>query len=339
MLECKICGQQFVKNNIVSHIKHKHNITGAEYKEKYNSPVLIQSEETKKKLSESVTNNNYYSVQYWIKKGYSELEAREHIKLLGKKNSIRGIDFWISKGYTESEAREKVSLLQSQTGKRQKSSKHKWIAEGYSEEEAIKIASDFLKEKSFFHKEYWMNRHNLTEEESIEKISELQREFSSRSSKFSGKTRSDTEKKKISNSVKNHVYNVGVSEWIKHFGNFDNGRSLLEEEIYQYVKSRFHEVQNNISINNMVVDIVVNNKIIEVFGDYWHINPLLYEETDIVTYPGNKQILAKDKWESDNLRIDKLKKLGYDVLVVWEKDWRSDLVNTQQKILDFLYDN
>jgi hypothetical protein len=72
MLECKICGRQFVKNNIVSHLKNKHNITGREYKEKYNSPVLIQSEETKQKLSKASTNNNIYSVQYWIKRGYGK---------------------------------------------------------------------------------------------------------------------------------------------------------------------------------------------------------------------------------------------------------------------------
>jgi hypothetical protein len=339
MLECKICGRQFVKNNIVSHLKNKHNITGSEYKEKYNSPVLIQSEETKQKLSKSSTNNNIYSVQYWTRKGYSEEDAKIHISELGKKNSIRSVEYWVRQGYTVIEAKNQVAQFQSHSGKKQKASKHRWISEGYSEEDAVNIATQFLKDKSIFHKEYWMNRHDMTEKEATEKIASIQSELSGRSTKFLGKTHTEKEKRKISNSVKKHIHSVGTDKWIEHFGNFDNGRSLLEDEVYQYVKTRVSDVRNNISIDGFVVDILIDTKVIEVFGDYWHANPMIYESTDIVRYPGNKQVIVQDKWDSDNLRLESLKKCGYDVLVIWEYEWRNNLNNTQQKILDFLNDN
>ena len=35
------------------------------------------------------------------------------------------------------------------------------------------------------------------------------------------------------------------------------------------------------------------NKVIEFYGDYWHCNPLLYEDDDLVFYPNNKSIVAK----------------------------------------------
>jgi len=338
MLECKVCGRQFVKNNIISHIKHKHNITGEEYKSQYNSPVLIQSDETKMKLSNAVKNNSYYSVQYWINKGMTEEDATIHIHELGKKNSMRRIEYWVAKGYTESEARDKVKSLQSSVGKLQRSSKHKWIAEGYSQEDATKIASEHLQQKSTFHIRYWMDRHGMTEDEAKGRISSIQKDLSSRSSKFLGKKRTEESKQKISEPIKTLIKKIGVDNWISHFGDFDNGRSFLEEEIFQYVKTKNCSAKHNLMIGRYNVDIVVENKLIEVFGDYWHANPLLYEEADTIIYPGDARILVSDKWNSDRIRLEYLKTVGYDVLVVWESDWRKNLEKTQQTILDFLYD-
>lgn len=314
-------------------------MTGAEYKEKYNSPVLIQSDETKKKLSLSVTNNNFYSVQYWMNKGMTEEDAVTHIHELGKKNSIRRIEYWVAKGYTASDARDKVKSLQSSVGKLQRSSKHKWIAEGYSQEDATKIASEYLQQKSTFHVRYWMDRHGMTEDEAKGRISSIQTELSSRSSKFLGKKRTYDSKQKISESMKAFIKKIGVDNWISHFGEFDNGRSLLEEEIFQYVKTKNSSAKHNLMICKYNVDIVVENKLIEVFGDYWHANPLLYEAADTIIYPGDARILVSDKWNFDRIRLEYLKAIGYDVLVVWESDWRKNLENTQQTILDFLYDN
>ena len=33
---------------------------------------------------------------------------------------------------------------------------------------------------------------------------------------------------------------------------------------------------------------VGGNELIEVFGDYWHANPCVYKENDIVSYPFGK---------------------------------------------------
>ena len=65
----------------------------------------------------------------------------------------------------------------------------------------------------------------------------------------------------------------------------------------------------------MYPDFIMGKKIIEFNGDYWHKNPKIYSESD----EG-----VKDKWEYDRNRLSELKSLGYDVLVVWEMDYRNN---------------
>ena len=69
------------------------------------------------------------------------------------------------------------------------------------------------------------------------------------------------------------------------------------------------------STHIMYPDFIMGKKIIEFNGDYWHKNPKIYSESD----EG-----VKDKWEYDRNRLSELKSLGYDVLVVWEMDYRNN---------------
>jgi very-short-patch-repair endonuclease len=59
--------------------------------------------------------------------------------------------------------------------------------------------------------------------------------------------------------------------------------------------------------------------IIEINGDYIHANPLMYAENDIIRLPGNSYTAA-EKWESDKRKLDELKSMGYNVIVIWESD-------------------
>lgn len=57
--------------------------------------------------------------------------------------------------------------------------------------------------------------------------------------------------------------------------------------------------------------------IVEVNGDFWHANPLIYEENDVVNLPVNK-LLAKDIWERDKKYIERAEENGYKVIEIWE---------------------
>ncbi len=87
-------------------------------------------------------------------------------------------------------------------------------------------------------------------------------------------------------------------------------------------------------LNKYVVDFInyENKLIIEYFGDYWHTNPNYFESEYLHK---QKNMLAKDIWDSDNTRIKDLEQAGYTVLVLWE----NDVKNNPDKIRQILKEN
>ena len=72
--------------------------------------------------------------------------------------------------------------------------------------------------------------------------------------------------------------------------------------------------------------ICTKNKIcIEYNGSYWHMNPKFYKPEDINQ---TTKILAQDIWDYDKQKNNHIKKLGYKVFVIWDKD------NLNEKIRD-----
>jgi len=63
--------------------------------------------------------------------------------------------------------------------------------------------------------------------------------------------------------------------------------------------------------------------IIEINGDFWHANPEKYSETDIIEAPGGS-FVAGDKWKQDMLKYKKYIELGYDLIVIWESDYKEN---------------
>ena len=45
---------------------------------------------------------------------------------------------------------------------------------------------------------------------------------------------------------------------------------------------------------------------------------------------------AKEKWYDDNLRMKMTEKMGYEILNIWESDYRKDKEGTIEKCLNFL---
>jgi G:T-mismatch repair DNA endonuclease (very short patch repair protein) len=76
-----------------------------------------------------------------------------------------------------------------------------------------------------------------------------------------------------------------------------------------------------------------SKKIIEVYGDYWHMNPSVYESTDIFLkgrVGGEK--LAVEVWEKDREAQLQAARLGYEVLVIWEKELKQDINLVKERI-------
>lgn len=96
------------------------------------------------------------------------------------------------------------------------------------------------------------------------------------------------------------------------------GSSRLEENFYDNIKHLGFLSKQNIA--DYEVDIVHNKYklAIEVYGNFWHANPLIYKSNDLINIKKCKT--AQDIWDRDNKRINKIKNAGYEVLIFWEKD-------------------
>lgn len=83
-------------------------------------------------------------------------------------------------------------------------------------------------------------------------------------------------------------------------------------------------------------DFCKGTHIIEFFGDYWHANPSKYTPDFTVVYPGGVKKQAQDIWISDENRVKSLIELGYEVLIIWEKDYRQNKNEVINRCLRFL---
>lgn len=65
-------------------------------------------------------------------------------------------------------------------------------------------------------------------------------------------------------------------------------------------------------------DFVIESKklIIECYGMFWHADPRYFDQNDIVM----SFVTAKDIWDKNQKRIDNLKLLGYNVIIIWEDE-------------------
>lgn len=86
------------------------------------------------------------------------------------------------------------------------------------------------------------------------------------------------------------------------------------------------------------IDFCIPNrkKMIEFNGTYWHADPRVYSPDQVIRFKGGAQVVAEDIWIKDSKRIDCAKRLGYDILTVWEIDYNEDIEAVIEQCLKFL---
>ena len=133
-----------------------------------------------------------------------------------------------------------------------------------------------------------------------------------------GKTHSSETKKKLSKNAKQMWKD-------KKFGYGNNGlfRSKLEIATFDYIKKLFPNVQHSVPITHnfrtYVFDIFIPNKnlMIEINGDYWHMNPNLY---GCDHFDDSRNVTARDVWNQDKCKLNAAAAKGYNIGVIWEHD-------------------
>lgn len=80
-------------------------------------------------------------------------------------------------------------------------------------------------------------------------------------------------------------------------------------------------------------DAKIGNLLIEVNGDYWHANPNKYDENAEFIFPKSK-VTAKDIWDLDKYKKQIAEQHGYDVLTIWESEFKENIDDVKQRIKD-----
>jgi len=282
----------------------------------------------------TIANGSAYSVNYWIQRGLSKDEAELKIK----KFKPVYIDYWLDKGFTKEEAKFKIECHLMNT--------ERAFIEKYGDIVG-KLKYQKRKQKegnaSPKKKEYWMKR-GLTEAEAIDRISEQQRTFT------------------LEKCVAKHgeergkfIFNKRQIDWQKSLssgGNLKIGYSKISQELFylileQYeIKNREHvyfatknkEIRLNKKNGGLwlydFADIKMK-KIIEYNGDDYHGNPSKYKPDDY-PHPFRKNLTAKEIQEQDEFKKLAAVDEGYEVLTIWDSDYRKNKELTIKKCLQFL---
>jgi hypothetical protein len=173
------------------------------------------------------------------------------------------------------------------------------LAKGYTEEEAKEQLS---KRQRTFDLNYCIKKYGL--EEGTKRFNDRQNKWL------------NSFKKSIKNASKNGIASSNIAN------NFFNiVESIINGGEREVIKGKYS------------FDFIFKNKIIEFNGDYWHMNPKIYDEKCV-----NKTInmTAREVWDRDKKKLKYAKNHNYDMYVVWESDYKNNPDETLKKCIKFL---
>lgn len=101
-------------------------------------------------------------------------------------------------------------------------------------------------------------------------------------------------------------------------------KSKAEDEIKKIIENIGYNVIGSFRVDTKICDIYIPllNLIIEYNGDYWHCNPTKYPKD---YYNSKKSKYAWEIWNYDKLKVDLIKSYNYNLEVIWESEFKSNI--------------
>jgi very-short-patch-repair endonuclease len=235
------------------------------------------------------------------------------------------IEYWLSRGFSVEESKLQTELHLMNT-------ERAFIIK-YGSDEGVRLFKEKKIKEGKLHSprsiDYWVNK-GYSNEESKNKVSEVQNKFS---------LVKCIEKYGDEEGLK--VFTERQNKWQKSLlnnGNMKLGYSKISQELFYSIletydveyrdKIKFATHNGEFKINNpkggvYVYDFidVVSKKIIEYNGDMYHANPKKFKEND-TPHPYRKSKTSIEIWESDKNKLDVANDNGYEVLVIWDSEYR-----------------
>ena len=94
----------------------------------------------------------------------------------------------------------------------------------------------------------------------------------------------------------------------------------LESKVAQWLSELGVPYEFSFWLAGKQYDFRIGNLLIEVQGDFWHANPKLYAEDDILNFPGKKKVAVLSIWEKDKRKKDLTASRGFEILYLWEDE-------------------
>ena len=112
-------------------------------------------------------------------------------------------------------------------------------------------------------------------------------------------------------------------EWIQK--SISRNKSRIEDEFFNLLEQQYnYKIERQYRIKRFVVDGIYNNIVIEFYGDYYHANPKIYKETDLLRFH-NKIKKVADLHNFDKERLNFIREqTNKQIIVVWEKTFNQD---------------
>lgn len=224
----------------------------------------------------------HFFPEYYIKKGYTEEEAKEIVKKrkekaannsieqlkLGNRITTTQLQYYLNQGYTEEEAKEKLKQRQNTVSLESFKSK-------YGEKEGLKRYQE--------RNAKWLKTLDEKPDEEKEKIY----------------------KAKVAGFFKAKSSSVSKME--------TNILNLIEQKLNITIERQFEILYEH---RIYKFDGKYNDIVIEFNGDYWHCNPLKYEST---YFHPTKKIYAQEIWDFDKFKCEIVAK-QYKKFIIWENE-------------------
>lgn len=228
-----------------------------------------------------------------------------------------------------------------------KSTLRYWESKGYTTEEALKLQSDYQtqtvntlaakntgkKDRAPGSVEFWKKK-GYSEEESREKVKNNQRRGKQF---FINKYGEEAGTEKFINrniAWKNSLKKTKMSQ----------GKSAVSLRLFDEIKRSIPDVCYGDDEYRVITEKCAywvdcyspsTRRIIEFYGDYWHANIEKYKDAFMMTR-SNKKISCAEIREKDRLRKLDIEGAGYQVMVVWESEFKKDPANVVSRCIKFL---
>lgn len=184
-------------------------------------------------------------------------------------------------------------------------------------------------------------------EEMHQKIKNTYKNMSVRKKKKLNKSKGIT----LQNFIKKYGKEKGIEKYEQIIKNRKLGRSKISQKLFWELfnilkldssKTYFSELNHEYYINDTVqkkfyfLDFVYKKKCIEFNGDRWHANPNKYKAEDCPAPFGEIKKTSKQVWEQDEQKYQSIRDRGFQVLVVWQSEFKKQQNEIIKKCIDFL---